>query len=136
MLGDWLAQNFSIMNLQFSRKELVAIIALADTMIKADGKIDPREQMTFALEMTRLGARQDNWSDLLADSQKIEPEVIISTISSLGNESKKYVAAFLTTLMAVDGNIADAERKLWNMVSILCKLPTMSVKEALATLNK
>lgn len=124
------------MNLQFSRNELAAIIALADTMIKADGKIDPREQMTFALEMTRLGVKEDNWERLLSDSQKIDPAVIVSTIRSLGNDGKKYVAAFLITLMAVDGNIADAEQKLWNIVSILCNLPVMNVQEALAVMNK
>ena len=124
------------MNLQFSRKELTAIITLADMMIKADGKIDPREQITFSLEMTRLGVKQDNWAGLLADSQTMEPEVVLSTIGNLGNDGKKYVAAFLITLMAVDGNIDDSEKKLWNIISILCKLPTMSVKESLAVLGK
>ena len=128
--------NLKTMNLQFSRKELAAIISVADAMIKADGKIDEMEQLTFAFEMTRLGVREDNWAGILADVQQIAPAETFSIISNFGNEKKKYVAAFLITLMAIDGNIADAEMKLWKMVSIVCKLPTMDVNEAAVIMNK
>jgi hypothetical protein len=45
-------------------------------------------------------------------------------------EEKRYVTAFLGTLICVDGDIQDSEMKLWSLVSALCDLPTMNIMEA------
>ena len=45
-------------------------------------------------------------------------------------EQKKYVAAYLGTLMASDKDINDKELALWRLLSKLCGLPSMNITDA------
>ena len=119
------------MNLQFNGKELAAIIKLALSMIMADGKVDEKEKASLTLEMVRFGVKEEQLAGLVVVAQAMDATEAISIISQLASDEKKYVAAFLGALMAVDGDIDDTEMKLWQLTSTLCDLPTMNVAEAL-----
>ena len=118
------------MNLQFSNKELAAIINLAYTMIMADGKVDEREKVMLGLELARFGVKEEQWEGLATDAQAMDSLETISIIRNLTNDGKKYVTAFLGTLIAVDEDIDDAEMKLWKLTSALCNLPPMNIVQA------
>lgn len=123
------------MNLQFNGKELAAIIKLALSMIMADGKVDEKEKASLALEMVRFGVKEEQLAGLAIVAQAMDATEAISIISGLAQDEKKYVAAFLGTLMAVDGDIDDTEMKLWQLTSTLCNLPTMNIVQALQTMS-
>ena len=123
------------MNLQFTGKELAAIIYLAMNMIMADGRVDEKEKKALALEMVRFGVQGDQLAKLTAMGQAMDTVEIVSIISNLKSDEKKYVAALLGTLMAIDGDIDDTEMKLWQLTSTLCNLPTMNIKQALETIR-
>ena len=44
------------------------------------------------------------------------------------------MAAYLGTIMAVDGDINDREMALWKLLSQICGLPTMTVADAVSYL--
>ena len=124
------------MNLQFNGKELAAIVKLALSMIMADGRVDEKEKVALTLEMVRLGVKQEQLVGLIAVAQAMDATEIIPIISNLASDEKKYVAAFLGTLMAVDGDIDDAEKKLWQLTSTLCNLPTMSIMQSVQIMSE
>lgn len=105
-------------------------------MMMADGKVDEKEELLFAKEMVRFGVREEKLVGFMADAQTIPPIEAISIVKNIGNNEKKYVAAFLGTLMVVDGHIDDAEMKLWKYVSILANLPVMNVTEAIQIMSE
>lgn len=118
------------MKLEFSRKELSAVVKLALTMIMADGRFDENEKALLALEMARFGVKEDDFARLLVTADAMDTAETVSVISNLANNEKKYVAAVLGTLMAVDKDIDEAEMKLWQLTSTICKLPTMNIAQA------
>ena len=124
------------MNLQFTKKELTAIVNLASNMIAADGKIDDAELFSFTIEMQRIGVEEYQIKSLMADAQAMQSSEVISVVSNLKTNEKKYVAAFLGYLMSVDGNIDNTEMKLWKFASILCNLPLMNVTKAEQIMNE
>ena len=124
------------MNLQFSRKELSAIINVSTVIIMADGKVDERENLSFTMEMLHLGIGEELFASLLNDAKMMGPAETFSIIGSLGDDKKKYVAALLGTLIASDGNIDNKEMEKWRAISIICNLPQMEVTQALKIINE
>jgi hypothetical protein len=118
--------------LQFSRKEMTAIIALAKAMALADGTINEDEIAMMTKEALRFGIPLDDLMNLLNDSCSIELEDTLSIIAEMNDAQKYYVSACLGMMMAVEGDIDDSEMALWNFVSLICKLPKMDVIEAIA----
>lgn len=55
----------------------------------------------------------------------------LASIATMNDAQKRYVCAYLETLMAIDGDIDEKEKSLWKLVSTLCKLPTMSIADAI-----
>lgn len=52
------------------------------------------------------------------------------------NEEKKYVTAYLGTIICADGKIEDSEIKTWALVTTICDLPKMSLREAIELMGK
>ena len=119
-------------SLQFTHREMAAIIALAKAMALADGSLDKREVSMMSKEALRFGIAPDDFMKLLQKSDDMKPEETFAVVAVMNDAQKRYVAAYLGTMMAVDGNIDDAEMTLWNFVSLICKLPTMNIVDAIA----
>ena len=66
----------------------------------------------------------------------MEPVVAIAIISKMTEEEKRYVAAFLGAIIAIDGDINQEELKIWRIVSTFCELPTMSIADAISYMAK
>lgn len=124
------------MSLQFSGKELTAIIKLSASMMAADGRIDDNETSSLALEMIRFGVNQEQLANFIFVANNMQAIEAISIVSNLGDEGKKYVAAFLGYLMTVDGNVDDEEMKLWRFISTMCNLPSMNIAQAIKIIKE
>lgn len=119
------------MNIRFSEGELMAIAKLANAMIAADGKVMEQEMESWKMEMERFGIAKGSFAEIFRKSERIDFVEALGIVSGLDDERKKYVGAFLGALMAVDGHVDEGELKLWQLMSIFCDLPTMTVGEAL-----
>ena len=100
-------------------------------MIAADGRIDEAETQLLSRELINFGVTPEQLPQLLALSQAMEPTTMLSALASMNDSQKKYVSGFLATIMISDGDIDDAEMKLWQLTSTLMGCPTMSLQEAL-----
>lgn len=117
--------------MRLTDNELAAIIHLAKAMAAADGKVESIELLVIARELSRFGVDSSKSNTLLTRSDTMEFSSAIATVSNMSVDNKRYVTAYLGTLMCVDGEVSDSEKALWSFVSLLCGLPTMSIKEAL-----
>ena len=113
----------------FTSIEMSAIAKLALAMAGADGKVDKSELTYIALEMARFGVKDAD--PILKGADEMDPTIALSIVSKMTPKEKKYVAAYLGTVMAVDGNINEKELSLWRLSSTLCGLPTMNIQEAI-----
>lgn len=117
--------------MNFQGVELAAITKLAKLMCAADGIVDKKELTVIAIELTRFGVSREEAEDIVKAADALEVEQALPIIKSLDEEGRKYVGAYLATIMTSDGHIDESEVKMWNLVSMLCGLPDMSITEAL-----
>ena len=117
--------------MQFNGIQLAAITKAAYAMIAADGRIDDSEMRLLVQELRSFGVSQEDAKNFATVGMAMEPTTMLVTLSAMTDEQKKYVCGFLGSLMVVDGNIDDAEMKIWQLTSSLMKCPTMSLHEAL-----
>lgn len=124
-------ETVSTENLSFSKREMSAILNLATAMAGADGRAHPNEMKMMVNECLRFGIDADEAKMLLSQSSKMEGSEALAIIAVMTDAQKRYVCAYLGTLMAIDGDIDDNEKALWSLVSALCKLPKMTIADAL-----
>ncbi len=122
--------------MNFQGVELAAITKLAKMMVDADGVVDKRELSVIALELTRFGVTREEAEDIVRAADSFEVSDIVPTIKAMDAASKRYVGAYLATIMASDGEVVEAEVKMWNIVSLLCGIPDMSITEAIEVLHE
>ena len=125
-------QTVSTERLSFSRQEMAAIIQIAGAMAGADGKAHPNELKMMANEANRFGISDTDFKTLLSNASSMDSGAAIAEIATMNDAQKRYVCAYLGTLMAIDGEIDNKEKALWQLISTLCKLPTMNIADALA----
>ena len=82
------------------------------------------------MESERFGLTPEILTSFMLRGNEMEFDNAISIISKFDAEQKKYVCAYLATIMASDGDIDENEMKLWRLVSLLCGFPQMGVREA------
>lgn len=114
----------------FTNQELAAILRLAHAMANADGKVTSEETMVIVNEMSRFGVDQNKGRIIGEMGVNMSYAECCQVVSNMTAEEKRYVTAFLGTLICVDKDINDSEMKLWSLVSALCDLPTMNIMEA------
>jgi uncharacterized membrane protein YebE (DUF533 family) len=99
-------------------------------MANSDGKVSSEETMVIVNEMSRFGVDQNKGRIIAELGSNMSHAECCRIVSNMNAEEKRYVTAFLGTLICVDGDIQDSEMKLWSLVSALCDLPTMNIMEA------
>ena len=114
----------------FKRTELIAIMSMANAMIMADGRIDDAETSVISVEMLKFGIPLEDFKEIYTRGMNMEPDIAVDIVSKMTYEQKKYVAAYLGTLMASDKDINDKELALWRLLSKLCGLPSMNITDA------
>ena len=117
--------------MEFNGKQLSALVKLGIAMAAADGRIADEENVAISFELAKFGVSVDEAGDLLATAQAMSPADALITISALNNEQKKYATGYLAAIMAADGEIADSEVKLWQLICTLGGFPSMNIRDAL-----
>ncbi len=118
--------------MRFNGLEISAITKLAKAMVLADGKVQNIEIAVMTKELARFGVQESQLQTLLAAGDAMDMTQAMAVVSTLDYEHKKYVSAYLGTIMAADFDIDDTEMALWRLISTLCELPTMNVQEAVS----
>lgn len=116
--------------MHFNNLELSAVLKAGKCMALADGKVEDEEMKVIALGMAEFGVTPPQFEALMALSEAMTPATMLATLTALDDNQKKFVCGFLATIMVSDGDIDDAEVKLWQLTSTLANFPNMSVQEA------
>lgn len=115
----------------YNGKQLAALVRLGLAMAQADGHVDQVEQETIASELRSFGVDEDNAPAIIASAALMEASEAIATMAMMTTEQKKYATGYLAAIMASDGEIADSEVKMWQLICTLASFPTMNIQEAL-----
>lgn len=118
--------------MNYNGKQLAALVKLGLAMAQADCHVDDVEQEAIASELKNFGVDVSDCAVILANAATMSAADAIGTLASMTLEQKKYATGYLAVIMAADGEIADSEVKLWQLISTLASFPTMNIQEALA----
>ena len=117
--------------MQFNGKQLTAMTKFGIAMIQADGKVDDNELKFLAHEIASFGLDENEFRTLIDLAEQMSVEEALSVVNEFDDEQKTEASAFLGAMIAADGEVDEAELKLWSLVSHLCGFPTMSIGEAI-----
>lgn len=121
--------------MRYNGGELAAIVKMAISMAAADGYFADEEKEAIFHELANFGVTPEQAAHLLIRAKEMDASEAFSILSAMGTEQKKYVTGFLAVIMASDGDIDESEVKMWQLISVLAKLPDMTFPEALAFWN-
>lgn len=124
-------KDFDMENLSFTRKEMVAVMKVTSIMAAADGTLHDEEAKMMTMEALRFNLTEEDVKKMIAQSNEMDAKEALAAIATMTDSQKRYVTAYLGTMMAIDGNIDDKEMALWRMISTICKLPTMKITDAI-----
>lgn len=116
--------------MEFSGKELSALVKMGVAMAAADGKLADEEKAAIVLGMAEFGLDEEAVKAHLALAKSMTPVQALSILTAMGTPQQKFATGFLATVMVSDGDIDDSEVKLWQLVCTLCGFPTMTIAEA------
>lgn len=117
--------------MNYSGKQLAALVKLGMAMAQADGHVDQIEKAAIASELCGFGVDGDDISGIIDIAAVMDVTDAIVTMSAMNVEQKKYATGYLAAIMAADGEIADSEVKMWKLICTLASFPTMNFHEAL-----
>ena len=121
--------NYFVMT--FNGIELAAVVRMAMVVAASDGNVAETEKAAIAIELIKFGVNKNQLSDILKAASSLEAKDSLSLISGMTQNQKKYVAAFLAVIIAADGKILESEVRVWAVISSLCKLPNMTIREGI-----
>lgn len=121
--------------MEYKGIELSAIVKLANTMVMADGKVANEEIAAMSIELAKFGVDENAAKSIIGAADAMEYGHAVAVVAAMNLEQKKYVTGYLAFIMAADGEIAASEVSMWQLLSTLAQLPTMTVAEALLFWN-
>ena len=116
--------------MELNRLQLAAAVKAGKAMAAADGRIDPEELKVIAIGLSEFGIVGDETELILSLADAMEPATMLATLAAMNDDQKKFVCGYLSTIMICNGDIDDAEMKLWQLTSALAGFPTMTIAEA------
>lgn len=108
---------------------MAAIFKMGLAVANSDGNVANEELAAIALHLAEFGVT--DCEPVARAASEMDAAESIRVISNMTTEQKKYVCGFLAAVVVADGKIQESEVKVWQLVSTLCKLPTMSMADAL-----
>ena len=117
--------------MKFSREELKAVTHLAMLMIAVDEKIEEVEKFILFSQVLNEVGNFDEVETIIEEAEKFDLLTAIEIVKTFSYTDKKYVAAYLGYLIAIDGNIDQREMELRHLITKACDLPIMSVDDAI-----
>lgn len=119
----------------FSKRELAAILNVANGMAEIDGKTDPVEMDVIYTQMERFGLEHE---EILSLSEiaflAMEPKTAMNIIAEMNTIQKQYVQALLIIIMASDGEIHEREMAMLRVITMVCGLPPINMNDIRHTL--
>ena len=109
---------------------------MAMAIAASDGHISSEETALMAIELMRFGVDEEKTKIISSKAANLDFAEACVIISKMTNEEKKYVTAYLGTIICADGKIEDSEIKTWALVTTICDLPKMSLREAIELMGK
>lgn len=120
----------------FSKKELAAILNIANGMAQIDGKADPIELEVIYTQMSRLGVEHEELISLTEDSiMNMDSHKAMDVVAEMTLVQKQYVQALLVVIMASDGEIHERELTLLRVLTMMCGLPPINMNDIMNTLQ-
>ena len=119
----------------FTNQELSAILCMANVVASADGNTSEIEVKLMVGEIIRFGVSEEKSQIILRDAFNLSPAEACAIISKMTSEEKRYVTAYLGTMICADGKIEESELKVWVLISKICNLPTMTLKDAVEIMS-
>ena len=122
----------------FSSKEMAAILKSAKMMALADGVMTSDEKDVIKHDLESFGIKLDTIESIAIEhkADNMEGAEVITTLSNMTIEQKKYACGYLAAVMLADGEIDENEKKLWSLFSMLADFPTMTLGEAITYWKK
>ncbi len=111
-------------------------MSMVHAMMIADGKLEDEETSLISSEMIKFGVPLEDFKDIFTKGQNMEPSVAADIVTKMTYPQKKYVAAYLGALMAIDSDIDNREMALWRLISQICGLPSMTVADAVKYMSE
>lgn len=118
--------------MEFTAKELTALIKMGFVMATADEKIVDEEKAIITLGMLEFGLGPDAITMCIKAAENMDSFEALSVLTDMNNEQKKYATGFLAAIMVADNEKADSEIKMWRLISTIAHFPTMTLGEALS----
>lgn len=121
---------------KFSKRELTAILNIANGMAEIDGKTDSIELEVIYTQMTRLGIEYEELLSLTENAVlDMDPHTAMNILSEMTSIQKQYVQALLVVIMASDGEIHEREMTMLRMLTMVCGLPPVNMNDIRSTLQ-
>lgn len=122
--------------IKFNKRELTAILSIANGMAEIDGKTEYIENEVIYTQMKRLGVEYDELLELTESSIiDMNPQMAMNIVSEMTPVQKQYVQALLVIIMASDGEIHEREMLMLRMLTMTCGLPPINMNDIRKTLN-
>ena len=121
----------------FNKRELAAILNIAEGMAEIDGKVEKIESEVIYAEMTsRFGLEHD---ELMSLSEiaiiDMDPHTAMNIVAEMTPFQKQYVQALLVFVMASDGNIDEREMAMLKVVTMVSGLPPINMNDIRIAVN-
>lgn len=81
--------------MQFNQLQLAAMVKAGKTMALADGKNQENELLVIISGLKKFGVSKRDFDAILELSEIVNPTDMLSILSKMGNEQKKYVCGYL-----------------------------------------
>lgn len=120
----------------YTGQQLAALLKMGISMAAADGRIADEEKVALVMELANFGVSSDQAQGLLASAQAMDAGHAFSVLSTMSSEQKKYATGYLAVIMASDGEIADSEVKMWQLICTLSSFPIMNFRDAMSFWNE
>lgn len=115
----------------YNGQELAALVSLGIKMAQADGCVTETEQVTIAAELVKFGVNSEQLPAILAASTLMNGPEVMSIVSRMSDNQKKYACGYLAAIMAADGDINNKEVDIWQLICTLGHFPKMKFQDAL-----
>ena len=121
----------------FNKRELAAILNIAQGMAEIDGKVERIESEVIYSEMTsRFGLEHDELMSLSEIAViDMDPHTAMNIVAEMTTLQKQYVQALLVFVMASDGNIDEREMAMLKVVTMVSGLPPINMNDIRIAVN-
>jgi uncharacterized tellurite resistance protein B-like protein len=115
----------------YNGQELAALVSLGVKMAQADGSVTESEQVAIAAELVTFGVSSEQLPAILAASTLMNGPEVMSIVSAMSDNQKRYACGYLAAIMVADGDINNKEVEIWRLICTLGRFPEMTFQEAL-----